>query len=202
MTIYSTIMILSLQLKKFNFSDYELCLRLLVDNIQSLRNNLSLPVMISINTQSISMFNRFFLQDADSTLQFVQNNSDLDTFINEYVFGIEKITAKKALKINAIANMMALNKFPLQSVINHFGFFINGIVREVILFYEESQGNGSKNRKVIRDRRKNFSLRKEELHNLQMYNEYNLVDLFKESMNVRNFLEKFKLILNRILSRD
>lgn len=175
---------MSLERGSFSYSNYELCLKVTIDNILSLKAYYSLPVMIAITTQSISIFNRLFLQDREATLSLVAANTNLEQFIDEYILGSDRVTAKKSLRLNSIATMILIDQLPSSILLRHYLHFIKTLVRETSICYEESTGQAIKQTRVIHDRRRDYSQRKEELHNMQLYNDIDMISLFKQTVNV------------------
>lgn len=184
LTIYSTTIIISLQFKTFDFKQFRVCITLALDNILNLKRDLSISGMISINTQSITLFNRFFLMDAAGLIQFLNsNNIDIQKFIETWVEGNSHLTARKPLRISAIALLYSLDKFPLDVIAKHFREIMKQTTREVFKYADELQVQSKKDSKH-KDRKRGYSHRKAELRNLQMFDEYNLIDVFKQSVQV------------------
>ena len=190
MTVYSTLNLLSLQFKTFNLQNFELCLRVVTEVIITYPEIKGNDGMIGLITQSVSMFNRFFMINSKEILAFIESNVNLEQFLNIWIelLVTDIISSKKAQKISAVALLYAMSNLPAKFIIPKFTVVMQNIVREVFRFVDERTGQVSSNPmdRGHLDRSRGYSHRKAELRSLHMFNEVNLLSVFKETMAVRD----------------
>lgn len=97
------------------------------------------------------------------------------------------ISSVKASRINAFALLTILLKYPYQIILNHFERIMNVVVPEVSKDVDKQQGQGGhKFQKTAQrqNRMLDFSTRKGQNREQQLYDDVNLLGYFKQNVQV------------------
>lgn len=151
----------------------------IIENYKSLR---SFSEIISLSQQTASIFARYLILDAKSTLAFISQNTDLTSFVASWAQMLKEITAKKVLRICTVALLSSVQVFPLDALLPSFEELMEISTREIILFTMNPGYDGVQQKS--RNRLQGYSYRKEELRSCQLFKDHNLVQVFQRAMNV------------------
>lgn len=189
MTPYSTLLILSLENNNLDLAYFEFCLQLACEEIMLVPKSISEQGLMNLRTGVISIVNRFLLIKGEEFLEYVSTKVNVNQFLLRWAENMEYICSKKAQKINALAIFKTINVCDPNLILPIFDKLMIQAVPEVYMAVEMPlKKNNNRTRTLSREQ--GFSHRKAELQNLQLYDEVNMLEIFKTSLGVIFFLIK------------
>lgn len=95
------------------------------------------------------------------------------------------ISSSKATRVNALALLTILPKYPYQIILNHFERIMKAILPEVMKDVDKKQGNpghGFAKTAARQNRMQDWSTRKGQNREQQLYDEVDLLNYFKQNV--------------------
>lgn len=182
---FSTLILLKLYWEELQLTEFQdlflACCEEILAGDQKARG---IKKITQIKTQVTSIFSRFLILEPENISQFLESNLNLQEFLRMWLEALNSVTSSKSTWLNCLALLRALEVFKLEAIIPNFEKIVSNVVGQLVVM--ESEEKEKKIDKVITTgmRKRGYSAKKKELHKLQLYENVQLVEIFRNVMRV------------------
>lgn len=177
-SVYTTLLLISLESKSLDLANFEACLKMVIEEIVNENFDAANRRSVVLKTQVVSLFARFVLADPAKIWKYVSMFGEVSTFLGYLIQSCRETSSAKTQRLSSIMWLMNMEVLPPASLLPHLEHFIEIIIKTIS--DEETQKNTESLTKA-KELGEQFSVRLERCRQSQLYEGLNLVEMLKKA---------------------
>ncbi len=180
--MYTSVLIISVESQTTDLGAFEKCLTLCCQNIVAGNEGIRNGKFNELKTQCATIFSRFYLLHPTQMTEYITSRVDIRLFLAGWLQCISTISSKKASRINSFAVFACLTNLPIESIYDSMAGLLEQTFTDIMF---ELEGGKTEKQSGISQRQMrmgHYSVRKEDLRKLQLFEGQRLLQVFKATM--------------------
>ena len=180
--MFTSALIISVEHKAVDLSVFENCLTVCCQHILAGNDGVRNGQLSELKTQCATIFSRFYLLQPTPMTEYITSRVDIRQFLGGWLQCMSKISSKKASRINSFAVLACLMNLPIESIYDSMAGLLEQTITDIIFELEGGKNEKPSGMTQRQKRMGHFSVRKEELRKLQLFEDQRLLQVFKAAM--------------------
>ena len=180
--MYTTALIFSVERLAADLIAFEKCLAFCCHNILAGNEGVRNGQLNELKTQCATIFSRFYLMQPNQMTEYITSRVDIRRFLAGWLQCMSTMSSKKASRINSFAVLACLMNLPIESIYDSMAGLLEQTFTDIMFELEGGKNEKASGMSQRQKRMGHYSVRKEELRKLQLFEDQRLLQIFKTAM--------------------